>query len=182
MLVAVAAGIWLISVRLPDAAARINTIVIIYGGGLAVLLVSVITMIWAYLDRAVAQPLGAVVRGIQTVVHANLEHRLEIEEGHQLGSLPNAVNDLIRQLAQARKNVDETVKIATAKVEERKNQLESVLRDLHEGVIVCTLDHQILLYNARALILLHVGGTVGLDRSLFQFMTRQPIQYASDTC
>lgn len=142
VLVAIAAGTWLISVRLPDTASRINTIVIIYGGGLALILVSVITMLWAYLDRALAQPLSAVVRGIQTVVHVDIEHRLEIEEGHQLGSLPVAVNDLIRQLARARMSVDETVKVATAKVEEQKNQLESVLRDLHEGVIVCTLEHK----------------------------------------
>ena len=178
VLVAIGAAIWLISSWLPDTAARINTAVIIYGGGLALILVSLITMLWVYLDRAVAQPLDVLVRSIQTVVHANLEHRVEIEEGHQLGNLPGAVNDLIRQLAQARTSVDETVKLATARIEERKNQLESVLRDLHEGVIVCTLEHKILLYNARALALLHIAGTVGLDRSLFQFMTRQPVEYA----
>jgi DNA polymerase-3 subunit epsilon len=175
---AIGTGIWLISIRIPDSAPRITSVIIIYGGGLALLLVSVIAMLWAYLDRTIAQSLGAVVRGIQTVVHANLEHRLEIEQDHHLGSLPGAVNDLIRQLAQARLSVDETVRQATAKIDERKKQLESVLRDLHEGVLVCTLEHKILLYNARALALLHIGDTVGLDRSLFEFMARQPIQYA----
>jgi DNA polymerase III subunit epsilon len=50
--------------------------------------------------------------------------------------------------------------------------------DLHEGVIVCTLDHRILLYNNRALELLRIGGDIGLDRSLFHFLTRQPILHA----
>ncbi len=178
VLVAVGAAIWLISVRIPDPTGRFTPLVIICGGGLALLLVSLIAMLWAYLDRAFARSIGALVRGIETALYANLEHRVEVADSPQLGRLPGIINDLIRQLAQARASVDQTVKQATAKIEERKKQLESVLRDLHEGVLVCTLQHQILLYNSRALTLLHVGGSVGLDRSVFQFMARQPIEYA----
>jgi hypothetical protein len=28
-----------------------------------------------------------------------------------------------------------------------RGRLETVLRDLHDGVLICTLDHQVLLYN-----------------------------------
>ena len=50
--------------------------------------------------------------------------------------------------------------------------------DLHEGVIVCTLNHRILLYNKRALELLRICGDIGLDRSLFRFLAQQPILHA----
>lgn len=57
-------------------------------------------------------------------------------------------------------------------------RLETVLRDLHDGVLICTLDHQVLLYNARALEILHVTGDVGLDRPLFQTMAERPFRHA----
>jgi DNA polymerase-3 subunit epsilon len=179
VVVAVVAAIWMIVIHMPEETIpQLTSVVIVYGGGLAALLIAVIALMWAYLDRAIIQPLAVLVRGIQTVIHANVQNRVEVEDGHQLGGLPAAVNELIRQLGQARVSVDAAVNAATARVEAQKNQLASVLRDLHEGVLVCTLEHRILLYNARALQLLRIGGHVGLDRSLFRFMTPQPIQHA----
>ena len=142
------------------------------------LLIAVIALLWAYLDRAISQPLSAIVRGIETVVHAKSDYRIEIEDAHLLNGLPEAVNELIRQLGLARTSVNQAIDKATASIEQQKNQLATILMDLHEGVIVCTLDHRILLYNNRALELLHIGGDIGLDRSLFRFMTRQPILHA----
>jgi DNA polymerase-3 subunit epsilon len=172
-LAAVGVGAWLIDRHLP-AAPEIRDIVIVYGGGAALLL----ALLWAYLDRAISQPLSAIVRGIETVVHAKSDYRIEIEEAHRLNGLPGAVNELIRQLGLARTSVNQAIDKATASIERQKNQLATILRDLHEGVIVCTLDHRILLYNNRALELLRIGGDIGLDRSLFRFMTRQPILHA----
>ncbi|MFK7792067.1 MAG: exonuclease domain-containing protein [Devosiaceae bacterium] len=57
-------------------------------------------------------------------------------------------------------------------------RLETVLRDLHDGVIICTLDHQVLLYNHRALDILHVTGDVGLDRPLFETLAERPFRHA----
>src|SRR4029453_4994150 len=93
----------------------------------------------------------------------------------QLDGLPGAVNELIRQLGIARNSVNEAIDKATASIEQQKNQLATILMDLHEGVLVCTLGHRILLYNNRALQLLRIAGDIGLDRSLFHFLTEQPI-------
>lgn len=179
VLAAVGAGIWLIQSNLPaDTAEGVRNIVIVYGGGVALLLVAAIAVMWAYLDHAMAQPILAMVRGIQTVVHANADYRLEIDEVHLLDRLPSTVNELIRQLGLARSSVSEEIDNATASLAAQKNQLATILRDLHEGVVVCTLNHRILLYNTRALELLRIGGNIGLDRSLFHFLTRQPILHA----
>ena len=59
-----------------------------------------------------------------------------------------------------------------------RTQLESVLRDLHDGVLICTLDHQVLLYNRRALEILRVTGEVGLDRPLFETLAQRPFVHA----
>ena len=176
-LAAVGIGVWLIDSRLP-AAPEIRDIVLVYGGGAALLLIAVIVVLWAYVDQAISQPLSAIVQGIQTVVHARSDYRIEIEDVHRLDGLPGAVNELIRQLGLARTSVNEAIDKATASIEQQKNQLATILMDLHEGVLVCTLDHRILLYNNRALQLLRIGGDIGLDRSLFHFMTRQPILHA----
>ena len=172
-------GLWQIESRLrPETAVEFGNLVIVYGGAAAFLLVAIITVIWGYLDRALAQPLAVIVRGIQTVVHARSDYRIEIDEAHQLDGLPNAINELIRELGLARTSVNEAIDKATASIETQKKQLATILMDLHEGVIVCTLDNRILLYNNRALQLLRIGRDIGLDRSLFHFLTRQPILHA----
>ncbi len=92
-------AVWLIESRLPpETAADLRDLIIVYGGATALVLVAIIALVWGYLDYAVVQPLSAVVRGIQTVVHAKSEYRIEIEEAHQLDGLPGSVNDLIREL------------------------------------------------------------------------------------
>lgn len=174
----VAAGTWLIKANLADDLNGIAEMVIVYGGGIAFLLVAMIAVAWAYLDHVIAQPLVGLVRGIQTVVHANPEHRIEIDDSHQLDGLPDAINELVGQMAAARSRVNEAITEATARVEQQKHQLEVILQDLHEGVIVCDLNHHILLYNNSAVAQLHVGGQIGLDRSLFSFTNRQPILHA----
>ncbi|MBK8175622.1 MAG: exonuclease [Rhodospirillales bacterium] len=178
-LVSTAAGIWLIESRLPeDIAGHLSDLVIAYGGGASFLLLGAAAVLAAYVDHAVGQPLAALVKGIQTAVHARSDFRIEVEDAHRLGGLPTAVNELISQLGQARSSVNEAIETATASIEAQKNQLGSILLDLHEGVIVCTLGHRILLYNNRALDLLRIGGDIGLDRSLFHFATSQPILHA----
>jgi DNA polymerase-3 subunit epsilon len=67
---------------------------------------------------------------------------------------------------------------ASARETAVRGRLETVLRDLHDGVLICTLDHQVLLYNARALEILNVTGDVGLDRPLFQTMAARPFVHA----
>lgn len=174
---AVVAGTWLVAEGMPGATDDTISFLIAYGGGTAGVLLALIAVSWAYLDFSLVRPLLALGEGIDTVLHANLEHEIEVDE-HQLGGLPRAVNDLIRHLAIAKKNVDDNVRRATHTIEEEKSKLSTILRELHEGVIVCNTNHRILLYNKRALEILHVGGTIGLDRSLFDLMSRQPILHA----
>ena len=118
---AIGVGIWLIESRLPpETATELRNLVIVYGGAMAFLLVAIIAVMWAYLDHALVEPLSAVVRGIQTVVHAKSDYRIEIEEAHQLDELPGVVNELIRELGLARTSVNEAIDKATTSIESQK--------------------------------------------------------------
>ena len=59
-----------------------------------------------------------------------------------------------RALVAARREIAEAMASASAGVEEQKSWLEAILLALGEGVIVCTPDHRILLYNQAALRIL----------------------------
>ncbi len=177
-LIAVACAVWLIEDRVPPGAGELSAIILMYGGGIAFVLIAFVAMLWAYLDMYIAQPIATLVRSLQTAVYANPDHRIEVERTEHLGGLVEPVVDLVHQLAVARTKVDAAINDATARIEAQKRQLETMLHDLHEGVLVCNLNHSILMYNSRALELLHVGGQLGLDRSLFSFTNRQPILHA----
>ncbi len=159
-------------------AGRVRDVLVVYGGGVAVAVVAILAVGWAFLDRSLVAPLLSLARGVQTATHANPDHEIDFTQARRLGELSEAVGAMAAELATARRNVDETVVRATAGIEEQKAQLETILRDLQEGVVVCNLNHQILLYNHRALELLHVAGELGLGRSLFSVTNRQPFLHA----
>lgn len=95
-----------------------------------------------------------------------------------LAPLPSAVNEILSKLSAVRREVDHAVAESTAKIAEQSNRLGAVLRDLHEGVIVCNVQHQILLYNQSALSALNLTGALGLGRNLLQIVLPEPIQHA----
>ncbi len=151
---------------------------VVYGGGGAFLLLAFITGVWLLFDIYVAVPLRSLIRDLQTVVHGNTDHRIDLADAKYLGELPAAVQGLAVALAEARRETAKAAGEAAADAEERKNRLEAILRDLHEGVVICTLGHEITLYNRRAMELLRVAGEIGLGRSLFRVTNRQPFLHA----
>jgi DNA polymerase-3 subunit epsilon len=98
--------------------------------------------------------------------------------GELLEPLPQAVASLARALAQERSERQEAIAAATHDVALQKARLEAILRDLSEGVLVCNLDHRVLLYNQSALGILHVAGELGLGRSVFNLVTSEPVLHA----
>ncbi|SCA57757.1 conserved exported hypothetical protein [Candidatus Terasakiella magnetica] len=129
-------------------------------------------------DMNVASPIQGLIRDIQTILHSNRDHSIEVSTGRYLDHLPETVRDLARQYRKQRVEVDKAIASATAKTSEQKKTLETVLKDLFEGVIICNLNNQVLLYNQRALSLLHVSGDIGLGRSLFSVIDRPPLMHS----
>lgn len=95
-----------------------------------------------------------------------------------LAPLPEAVAALASALAAGRRDHAAAIAAATRGAAEQRGRLETILRDLAEGVLICTLEHRVQLYNQAALGLLRDAGEVGLGRSLFNVVAREPVLHA----
>ncbi len=123
-------------------------------------------------------PLRRLAAEARFVAEARSDHALSAHAHPWLAPLPAAISRLGAALAQERDRRAAEIAAATSRVEEQKQRLETILRDLSEGVLICTLDHRVLLYNHAALGLLHVAGELGLGRSLFNLIAREPVLHA----
>lgn len=153
--------------------------VAMYGvvAGFAVL--ATVALVAAKFDENVAAPIEKIAKDARAAAHGG-GVTLAAEQGRYLGLLAPAARDMVQALAAARAEMRDVAEKATAEAARRRRQLETVLRDLEQGVLICTLDHKILLYNRRALEILGVSGEIGLGRPLFTLVTAQPFRHALD--
>lgn len=133
---------------------------------------------WLALDRFIIRPAHRLAAEARLIAEAKSDAPMNIRAYRSLEPLPGSVELLAGRLIAAQREIERSVAAATRRVEEQKERLEAILRDLSEGVMVCNLDHQVLLYNQVALSLLHVAGELGLGRSIFQLVTREPVLHA----
>lgn len=121
---------------------------------------------------------NALAEETQLVARANPRHAVDAAPYAGLAPLPEAINELAARVRRGVEEADERVTTTTRQLAEQKGWLEAILTDLTEGVVVCNMNHQVLLYNQGALKLLRVAGEIGLGRSLFNLVTRQPVLHA----
>lgn len=133
--------------------------------------------LWQLVQALVLRPAATLARETRLIAHGGTGARMPLDRFAELLPLPEAINELAEKMVRARQDIDRAVAESTAKAEEQKTRLAAILNDLHEGVLVCNLQHQILLYNQTALDLLHFTGELGLGRSLLQVMLEEPITH-----
>ena len=169
--VVIGIALWLAAIRMED-----NPVppLVLFGGAASFVLIGIIAWVAQLFDTHVARPIVTVSRDLQTLMHANPEHEIHEQEARYLGILGPTVRQASDAMRQLRSDLDVKVEEATKSLEQQRLRLETVLRDLNEGVIVCNLDHQVLLYNRRALQALYYGGDLGLGRSIFTVVNRPP--------
>ena len=129
----------------------------------------------ALLGHLLAAPLARLAGEVRLIAETKGAARIDPAAYRFLGALPRAILGLADQFQRARSVVNDAVAAATARAEEQKGRLEALLRDLSEGVIVCNLNHEILLYNHMAVRILGGAAEFGLGRTLFSFITREPV-------
>jgi len=150
---------------------------LVIGGGLVLLLL----VIWVLTDALLLRPLQSIERGAELIVHGNTAHALDLPPRHALANLQNAVQQLGDGLYNARTEVARAVESGAARTESQKQRLESILRELDTGVIVCDAEGRVLLYNQAALSTLGSNVQIGLGRSIFQMFARRPLQHTLET-
>lgn len=166
-----------VAVRDSAAADPLLTYAVVMTGALA----AGVWGLWLAVDRFLLRAAETLSREAGLIAHGNAEGavggRVPLARYGDLAPIARAVNDLSDKLALVRRDIARTVAESTAKAEEQKTRLAAVLRDLHEGVIVCNTKHQILLYNQTALDILHLTGDLGLGRSLLHFVVAEPVTH-----
>ena len=150
---------------------RIGFLMLTSFGGMLVLFAAA----WAVLHVWVVRPIHALTGEAETLALTPQSRALLMPPRHALERLPRAVEQLAHKLATARGGTAEAIAAATQRAEEQKSWLEAILLDLTEGIIVCNLDHRILLYNSAAARILNMREALGLGRSLFGLLTAEPL-------
>lgn len=136
--------------------------------------------LWMVLSRLFPDAARRLAADVRLLADSRTHQPLDPSDYAALKPLPDAVNALAAELARLRGGMEAAVADATRRAEEQKARLEALLRDLSEGVIVCNLDHEILLYNRRVVQLLGSTAEFGLGRSLFRFVSPEPVRHALD--
>ena len=148
--------------------------------GAAGVLVAIQAALWCLLDRLWLRPSVTLAREIELLLHAGAERRLEPPRGHGLGPLPGAIATLADRWQTGRVEQQAALDRATARLRDQQSRLEALLRDLSDGVIACTADRRMLLFNDAAVRILAGHPELGLDRPLDRLIAREPIVHAFD--
>jgi DNA polymerase-3 subunit epsilon len=150
---------------------RIGYLMLASFGGMLVLF----SAAWAIFYVWLVRPIQALTGEAETLALTQQNRGLLMPSRHALERLPRAVEQLAQKLAAARAGTAASIAEATRRAEEQKSWLEAILFDLTEGIIVCNLEHRILLYNQAAARILNMRDALGLGRSLFGLLTGEPI-------
>jgi len=150
---------------------RIGVLMLVSFGGMLVLFATA----WAVLHVWVVRPIQILTGEAETLALTQQNRSLLMPSRHALERLPRAVEQLAQKLAAVRAGTAEAIADATQRAEEQKSWLEAILLDLTEGIIVCNLEHRILLYNQAAARILNMRDALGLGRSLFGLLAGEPI-------
>ncbi len=168
-----AAGLWLLA----DARGWDN-VVTLYLVGAVVVLAGALGVAWLILDFGLVRPGRAVLRHAQMALDSTARKHVPMPDIHWLGELPGVVASLSERLLEARHETAQTMEAAATRAAEQLELLEAVLRDLSEAVIVCNLDHLIILYNRNAVWFVDTPDHLGLGRSLFELVQPNAVKAA----
>ncbi|SDZ82259.1 3'-5' exonuclease [Rubrimonas cliftonensis] len=163
-----------------DAPAETRHALALWGGGAAAATLGLVVWVWLMFDEHVARPVERIGRAALAAAHGGAPG-VDARSAAYLGPLGDGAAAAAGALAEARARTAAAVEAATEEAARRRRQLETVLRDLNHAVTLCTLEHRVLLYNARAAALLERCGVVGLGRSLLEVLAAQPIEHALES-
>jgi len=119
--------------------------------------------------------------GLTLIVTANPTHRVQAQGPAEVQQLARTINTFGEQYEALRATQQAEIQQAQADLETERNRLAALISEVVEGILVCTIEGQILLYNEQAKTMLSsAGGFVGLGRSVFGLVDRYAITHALD--
>ena len=146
--------------------------------GLFAVVLGGLALLWVRFDEKLAKPYEQFVRQASALAHANDAACVFSNPSGQIAPAYEALQSLHQALTETRANEQKIVGEATARADRIKARLELVIRDLQQGVIICTREHDVLLYNPFAAEALQGAGQFGLGRSVFECLAAEPLRHA----
>ncbi|RPI46086.1 MAG: DNA polymerase III subunit epsilon [Betaproteobacteria bacterium] len=154
---------------------------------LALLLAIVAGFLASWLVGTYFSPLIRAAEGTMLCATANPRYRVEAAGPEELKRLTAAVNTLADRHEAALHDVETRVRQARADLETERNRLAVLMSELAQSVVVCNAEGLIVLYNEQARRLFSgpargsvesAVGFMGLGRSLYTLIAREPVQHA----
>jgi two-component system phosphate regulon sensor histidine kinase PhoR len=124
--------------------------------GLCLIILAAIASL--YVARRISQPIEEMKRGAQRFADGNFSRKLLVPDSEELGSLADVLNHMAKQL-------DEKIRMIT----EQRNELETILSAMREGVLAVDSEERILTFNQAA------GSFLGIDLSSAKGHTIQEV-------
>jgi len=165
-----------------------------YSGYIFIIIILASSTIGFMLDfivNAYMIPLAKLADETLVISTVNPSHRIKLEGGKNIVRLAEFINTNADRMQQLHSHEKEKIAKEKAQLEEEKNTLAAVISGLPEGVVICNVEGQILLYNKRARLLLSRNGEadddhyiparlLGLGRSVFGVVDKFLIVHALD--
>lgn len=144
----------------------------------ALFVIPLISLAFAFLvDLKLTRPLAATTRGAEIIAKSNPGHHLEIPSNHWLERLPETIENLGGAVARTTHEMEEAAATWTVRSEARRERLETILREIREGVLVCDDAGRIVLYNRAARQLLEDEPALGLGRNINEVLDEGPLRH-----
>ncbi|WP_239988670.1 3'-5' exonuclease [Paramagnetospirillum kuznetsovii] len=135
---------------------------------------------WKIVEFLTVRSIRRMASEVRAIAYGTGRDGVDPERYFMISPLPEAVNEVCARMVKARVELAEGMSAATRKSEENSSRLAAILNDLHEGVVVCNQRHQMVLYNQVAFDILRETAELGLGRSLFETIAREPVVHMFD--
>ncbi|HEY2933961.1 MAG TPA: ATP-binding protein [Acidobacteriota bacterium] len=132
------------------------------------------TWVGLYTAKKITVPIEALAEGSQQVSEGNLHYRIDCPAMDELGMLVDSFNRMTAQLEANRKELEissESVQLANAQLETRKNFIETILQNIGTGVLSLDDHYRIQTANLAACRMFNRDNGQLQGRRLFEIIT-----------
>jgi DNA polymerase-3 subunit epsilon len=150
----------------------------------SIILVAFIGSMVSLIFRYYVIPVLRMAEQTRLITAANPDFRISVDGAREMIMLANIINESADAFQKLQSEVDNKISHSNRALKRERNRLAALMSELPYGVVVCNRDGKILLYNRRAQEMLQEtestqkGGPVGLGRSIFSCLERDPLVHA----
>jgi DNA polymerase-3 subunit epsilon len=156
----------------------------------AMALVAIVGSLVSWLFRAYIIPILRMAEQTRLITVANPDYRIDAPGAREVNRLAEIINESADAFQALQREVETRSEAASRALRQERNRFAALLAELPHGVLVCNTEGQILLYNRKAQLCLEEAAstaenrlqaacaTLGLGRSVFALLDREPIAHA----